>query len=370
MSNGNWRVKKGDGKVYGPIDGETFRQWIKEQRVLAEDLISPEGQEEWKAAESVPEFADLFAEAEKKEVAAVPQEAAQTAPGENKCPHCGNPLAPAATFCVKCGVDLKTGQKVGTAGAEVVTAAMPEDKNLLTFQLMSDGWRAMKHKGIFAVIGAFLLMMIITAVASAIPFVNFIAVLIVAPAMILGWCAYCLGAARKEQVGIGNIFSGFSFIWIALGAYLLIGLLSGLASITIIWGIYLSLAYMLTWFFIFDNRMGPWQAMKASYDATKGYKFRIMALWSVCMLIGTLCLGIGQLVTIPIACIGTASLYQRIKTNSISEKHKKTKLLEYILALLPFILYIVLIIVAIIFGEKTSIGEGIPDGFPTTPNVY
>ena len=114
MSNGMWKVKKNDGKVYGPADTETFRQWIGEQRILGEDLVSPAEKQEWKTAKSLSEFADLFAPA----VQVLSPGTGQVPSGEKNCPSCGNSLAAEATFCVKCGTDLKTGQKVGEMQVE------------------------------------------------------------------------------------------------------------------------------------------------------------------------------------------------------------------------------------------------------------
>ena len=58
-----WNVKKEDGNVYGPADTNTIRQWIGEQRVSADDLISLAGKEEWIRIAEVSQFADLFAPA-------------------------------------------------------------------------------------------------------------------------------------------------------------------------------------------------------------------------------------------------------------------------------------------------------------------
>jgi hypothetical protein len=39
------------------------------------------------------------------------------AAGEPTCPSCGNPVSPRAIMCVKCGTNLKTGQKMNIPGA-------------------------------------------------------------------------------------------------------------------------------------------------------------------------------------------------------------------------------------------------------------
>lgn len=55
-----WKIKKPGGNIYGPVDIETIKKWIKEKRVLQEDFISPEDTEAWQAIKSIPEFADIF----------------------------------------------------------------------------------------------------------------------------------------------------------------------------------------------------------------------------------------------------------------------------------------------------------------------
>jgi hypothetical protein len=57
--------------------------------------------------------------------------------------------------------------------------------------------------------------------------------------------------------------------------------------------------------------------MKASFDLTKGYRWRVLSVYSFCLLInilGLLCLLVGVLVTIPISALSMAVLYERLKT--------------------------------------------------------
>ncbi|MCD6219031.1 hypothetical protein J7K43_01430 [Candidatus Calescamantes bacterium] len=100
----NWKVKKSDGSIYGPVSTETLQRWIRERRVLAEDFITVEGKEEWKFAGSIPLFQALFGTEKGKE---------KGIPFERYCPYCKNPLPVGATFCTSCGTDLKTGKKAG-----------------------------------------------------------------------------------------------------------------------------------------------------------------------------------------------------------------------------------------------------------------
>ncbi len=324
-----WQIKTKEGAIYGPVDSETLSKWVQEKRVLDEDFVWVQDKSEWVVIKSIPELQSLF----KGNVP--PLKKQETAETQVPAPK-----------------DLSD--------------FLSDDKSILTDQVIADAWRAMLAKGIWSIIGA-IFMTAIVAMAGSMLLMgiirnlpvniisslvsNFIWYLIVA-ALTLGWSAYSLKIARKETVNVGSIFEGFrgQYLWHAFGGYLLIVLLTALASLVSfgIWGFYLTFAYLLTYFFIFDENKGPWEGMKASYDITKGYKWRILSVQIVCTLLGILFLGIGLLVTIPLANIAIASLYYRIRTNRISEKHLRTSSAEYLIVLIPFILIIVLI--AVIFG--------------------
>ena len=97
MANDRWKVRKKDRKeVYGPVDTEIIKKWIKERRISVKDYLSNEDEEEWIEAKSIPQFQSLFVPAAKAIY----------------CFDCGNILPQKANFCVKCGIDLKTEKKV------------------------------------------------------------------------------------------------------------------------------------------------------------------------------------------------------------------------------------------------------------------
>jgi hypothetical protein len=55
-----YKTLGGDGKEYGPINAETVRQWIAENRLGAASKIRSELSAEWKALAEFPEFADAL----------------------------------------------------------------------------------------------------------------------------------------------------------------------------------------------------------------------------------------------------------------------------------------------------------------------
>ncbi len=275
--------------------------------------------------------------------------------------------------------------KVNIPTPKDLSETLYDDKKTLTDQLIADAWRTMLAKGIWSIMGAIFLTAIVATAGSMLLMgiirnfpaniiisdliTNFIWYLIIA-AFTLGWAAYSLKIARKEEVNVSSIFEGFKgrYIWHAFGGYLLINLLTALASLVSfgIWGFYLTFAYLLTYFFIFDENKGPWEGMKASYDITKGYKWRILAVQTVCVLLGILFLGIGLIVTMPLANIALASLYYRIRTGRISEKHLQTSPAEYLIVLIP----IIAIIVFIILTFSGVLIKQVPLLLPRIENIF
>lgn len=320
-----WQIKTKDGAIYGPVDSETLNKWIQEKRVLDEDFVWMEDKKEWVIIKSVSQLRDLFKEG------SVPPIKKQEAP------------------------------KVNIPTPKDLSDTLYDDKKILTDQLIADAWRAMLAKGIWSIIGAIFLMAIVfmsSGVSNFIPFIGWVGQLLIQAAFMLGWAAYSLKIARRETVNVGSIFEGFKgrYILCALGAMLLTQILSALAGLVSfgIWGFYLTLAYMFSYFFIFDEDKGPWEGMKASFDATKGYKWRIISVQIVCMLLGILFLGVGLFVTMPLANIALASLYYRIRTGRISEKHLRTSAAEYLIVLIPFVImiFVVMLMLLSMFKEK------------------
>lgn len=60
MDNKKWMVKTGKGGVYGPVDTETLKEWIRENRVSQKDMITEEGKYEWKKVAEIEEFSSLI----------------------------------------------------------------------------------------------------------------------------------------------------------------------------------------------------------------------------------------------------------------------------------------------------------------------
>ncbi len=271
-------------------------------------------------------------------------EPAATAPTV-ACPGCGRVWPSGTVICTSCGTNISTGETISTVSGE----AEPGPNRILSANVIGQAWTVVIG-ALGSVVGAFLVYMIVSIIASAvgrmIPVVGiFISILIGAP-LWAGWSLFCLAKVRGQETTVGTLFSGFNVFGAAVGAYFLMGILIMFGSIfLIVPGIILGAAFSLTFFFIVDQGHGPWQAMKASYELTRGYRWRVLAISFLCSLInilGLLCLGIGMLVTAPILVVAQAKLYDRLVRDDITEYQRRTSVWEYVMGLSPAVLVIIL----------------------------
>jgi len=97
MNDIRWKIKKQDGKIYGPADTQTIEKWIGEQRLMPEDLVSTADSEDWKPVKDYPQFAGMFS----YEDTTIEQNIRED---KNKPKSCVNhPDRVAFGFCLKCG---------------------------------------------------------------------------------------------------------------------------------------------------------------------------------------------------------------------------------------------------------------------------
>lgn len=315
MEDKKWKVKTRDGNIYGPADTGTLRQWIKENRVSLEDDVSPADSEDWKKLSEISEFATV----------------------------------PSATVI-----------RTETKGDFLLP---PAENRTLTTQVVSDAWKTLKAD-MFSIIGAFLLYMVVIIGVSLIPAIGSLAQIVITGPLAVGLSWYSLCKIRNQEIGVSALFEGFKIFLPALGMYLLIYLFTVLGMIfLIIPGIIVSLAFSLSYFLIIDKGMGPWEAMKASFDMTRGFRWRILAIGMLCSLInmlGILCLGVGVLVTMPINMLALAALYQRISTGNIHESQRQTSVKEFLLGgILPAIAIIGILAAIAIPAFMTARGNAL-----------
>jgi hypothetical protein len=125
-----------------------------------------------------------------------------------------------------------------------------------------------------------------------------------------------LAAARGQAPQFGDLFSGGSRLFPLLGALILtgIGVFFGFVLL-IVPGVILGLGLSLTNYYVVDQKMGPIDAMKASWAATTGSKGKIFLFGLVTMLLmigGYLACCVGICVALPVAMLGFATIYLRL----------------------------------------------------------
>ena len=332
-----WKVKKSDGKIYGPADTQTMGQWIREKRVLPTDLISPADKEEWTEASKIPDFQEFFGiTQEKKEII---------------CPQCGKVWPQGTVLCTACGTNLKTGRKIrGYISSEETVA------ETLSIKAIGEGLKILKESPLsFAGVTFlyFLILFVLEAISRRLQIGNLL-ILIILPVLTLGFFHYCLLRVKGEKAGIPALFYPFTFFFPAWGLVVLVRLMVFMGSLFfIVPGIILSLIFLFSYFILLENKGGVIHALKESIKLSEGLRWKILATWvlgSLINILGVLALGIGLIFTIPIAPLGTAYLYVQAKEGSLENARKVTTKKEILIALLPIVICGIIFVVIFLFG--------------------
>jgi uncharacterized membrane protein len=148
---------------------------------------------------------------------------------------------------------------------------------------------------------------------------------IISPALTAGYYFVSFQIARNRPKGFADFFNGFKKFLPLFLTSLVSGILIALGLVAlIIPGIYLAVSYMFAQLFVIDKNMSFWSAMETSRKLiTKKWFsfFGLGILMSLLILAGFLLLGVGALVTIPLATCVTAAAYEDIVgLNSVAEE--------------------------------------------------
>jgi hypothetical protein len=125
-----------------------------------------------------------------------------------------------------------------------------------------------------------------------------------------------LSVARGQAPQFGDLFSGGPRFLSMLGTQILVGLAVIVGFIfLIVPGIYLALAFSQAQYYVVDKGMNPIDAMKASFEATKGQKGNLFVYGLLACVVGFLglcacCVGI--IVAVPVIQVGMAMIYTRL----------------------------------------------------------
>lgn len=212
---------------------------------------------------------------------------------------------------------------------------------------IGNGWDGFKSNAAAAILGLLVWLIVYTALA-VIPFVN-LAILILAGPLVGGLMTLMLNLAKRSDPKIGDVFAGFSKFGRYLGLFWLFTLMILLAYIPAIIGfavgavvqdqtvtpvimgvgglisvivvIYLATRFLFVWHVVADN----WEdgsvmaAFRKSSQITEGNRLKLfgsMIVLTILAQIGFLLLGVGILLTGPIANIAIASVYLQLKESA------------------------------------------------------
>lgn len=148
--------------------------------------------------------------------------------------------------------------------------------------------------------------------------------LLVSAFMTGGLVSTGLKAARGQPVGFGDPFSGGRFfgpMFVALIGYSIVSVLG--YALCIVPGVILQLGLCLYPALIVDQGLSGVDALKRSWELTKGYKMTIFVVGVIGLLVfiaGALACGVGALlVSFPMAIVAGAWLYLKIKGEPVVE---------------------------------------------------
>ena len=143
---------------------------------------------------------------------------------------------------------------------------------------------------------------------------------------ILGWVAQmvtgigviviCLKFVDHKKAKFSDIYQHYNFLLSYFLGSLLYGLIivAGLILL-VIPGIYFAIKYQFFSYFIVDNKMGPWEAIKASGKITDGVKWKLVLLGIIfagIMILGVLIFGVGVLIAWPVVSLAGAFVYRKL----------------------------------------------------------
>lgn len=230
------------------------------------------------------------------------------------CPSCSAEMPDTAHFCGNCRSDLTgSGDTAGSPKPRSLGAAAAGDGQALQpvgpipapGDLVSQGLEAFKPAAV-----PFIVCMVITAVVSMIPLLN-LATLVLMP----GLTILALRAASGRPVEIGHFFGTFKKLVPILLCTLIVGLATGIAGIIpVIGSLVVGTLLQYSLYFVIDRDMEFVEAIKMSVNVVKGDFVPHLILALVCgvvMFVGMLLLGIGALITVPLAACMHAVAYQK-----------------------------------------------------------
>ena len=267
-----------DRQVYGPVSAEQLRQWINEGRVVASTRAQCDETTDWQPLSNIPEFADAF------QGAITSPEAAPVPPVEPV------PVDPDA----------------------LVREILARDYEVNIGSCIRRGWRLVREN-FWLLSGAWLVVWLIDYVTK-----------ILGGPLEGGLNWVNLKRLRGPPARLSDVFDGFTiaFLSLFLGA-LVMGVLVVLGlCLLIIPGIYLLISWKFALTLMIDKKLKFWPAMRVSRQVVGHHWWRIFGLSLVLFLVaisGFMLLGIGILLTVPIARAANMFAYEDIFNVPVSK---------------------------------------------------
>lgn len=143
------------------------------------------------------------------------------------------------------------------------------------------------------------------------------------PQLILGMglIRIVLDILQGRQTGIQDLFNQYPLFLRFLAGSILYNLIVFVGLILLIVpGIWLGIRLQFFSYLIIDKNMGPIEALKSSFEMTKGYAFDLFLLGIVAIILnilGALAVLLGLLVSVPVTMIALAEAYRRLSGSSV-----------------------------------------------------
>lgn len=119
-----------------------------------------------------------------------------------------------------------------------------------------------------------------------------------------------------DPAGIGDVLSGLKFlIPFSVASFLFFCVISIGTVLLVIPGVYLWLALGLYSFLVVDQFMGPIEALKRSWEITKGHRLKLLFLYFVLSMVvfgGIICFGIGVIPASIVSIVALADVYRKL----------------------------------------------------------
>jgi len=132
----------------------------------------------------------------------------------------------------------------------------------------------------------------------------------------IGLIAIALKFLDNQDPKFEDLFSFKPYFWKYLGASILTGLVVWVGLILfIIPGIYWALKFQFFGYFVVEQGRDPVEAMRMSSRITQSVKWKLFGFGLVLALInivGTICLFIGLLVTVPVTLLAYSFVYRKL----------------------------------------------------------